>query len=112
MASTFSELWLEIEGAAKTAVTALIADVLLVENQIVPAIESELVTLLGQLKDVAVAAVLEVAKLTISGEEKFGTAVTTVFQHAEANAIAIGIADAQMLVQQTYRAIQKAVGPP
>lgn len=110
MASTFAELWAEIEGAAAAAVTAIKAEVIIVENQIVPEIEADLVMALGQLKDLAITTVLEMATRTLSGSEKFGTAVTTVFQHAEANAIAIGIADAQMLVQQAYRAVQKALG--
>lgn len=109
MASTFAELWSEIEGAALSAVTAIKDEVIAIEQQIEAEIEADVVLLLGQLKDLAIATVIEMAKLSISGEEKFGNVVTTVFQHAEANAIAIGIADAQMLAQQAFRAVQKAV---
>lgn len=110
MATTFSELWLEIEGAAASAVAAVKSEIASIENQIVPVIEADLVLALSQLKDIAIAAVLDAAKMAISGEEKLSTVVTTVFQHAEANAIAVGIEDVRLLAQQAYHAVAKAVG--
>lgn len=110
MTTTLAQLWTEIKAEVHTVINTLEADVVFLEQKIVPVIEADFVLALGQLKTVAINAVLELASLAVSGQEKFGSAVTTVFQHAEANLIRIGIEDVRMLVQQVYDTVKVVLG--
>ena len=109
-ATTFSELWTELKADAEAAVSAAKANLVSLEQNIVPVIESDLVLVFNQLKGLAIQAVISAAASSLSGNEKFGTVVTTVFQTAEAQALNIGIQDAQLLAQQAYLAVASAVG--
>ena len=108
-ATTFAELWTELKADAVAAVAAVKADAIAIEQQIVPVIESDIVLLLGQFKQVAVAAVLSAASQGLTGNEKLGTVVTAVFQAAEASGVTIALNDAQMFAQQAYNAVATAL---
>lgn len=108
--STFADLWTELKQDAEAAVSAAKADLLALEQNIVPVIEADLVAVFNQLKDIAISTVLDLASSALSGKEKLSTVVTTVFQTAEAQALSIGLDDARLLAQQAYNAVAAAVG--
>lgn len=111
-ATTFVELWNELKADAAAAVKAVEAKAVELEHYIVPVIEADLAMAFSQLKSVAIQAVMEAATLGLTGNEKLGTVVTTVYQHAEANAINIGLTDAQLLAQQAYNAVATSLNQP
>jgi hypothetical protein len=111
-ATTFAELWSELKSDAAASVAAVKAEAVALETQIVPVIESDIVLVLSQLKQLAIDTVLTAAKEALTGGEKLGLVVTTVLQAAEAEGKAIAVGDAQMLAQQAYYAVSTALTPP
>lgn len=100
--------------------TRLEADARAVEGAIVAAAEwlgEEVVTLseqfIQQFSSVAISAILAEAPKAITGEEKFGNAVTHVYSQAVGKGLEIVIADAQLLVQSAFKKVQQvAAGQP
>jgi len=116
-ATTFEELWQELEQGAKDVYSEVKGDLVAAEGVVVPVLEEMFVAFWSQYKDLAlrtVANLMGAAGASLTGTEKFGQAVTTVFQKAEVDGAAIGVQaavqDAQALVQLAYRATQQARG--
>lgn len=104
-ATNFEELWQEIKTDAEKFWQTLEGDAVAVAKNIVPVVEAAVVTGLGQLKDLAIQTVTAFAGAEfdhLTGNDKHSQSVTTVFQTAEANGIAVGIADVQALIKNTY----------
>lgn len=102
---TLSDFLASLKADVATSIAAIEASAGEFVHTIIPIIEADLALAFSQLKQVAIDAVLELAHAkfaAMSGTEKFGTAVTRVFMHAEAKAVAIAIEDVRLLVQQTY----------
>jgi hypothetical protein len=91
----------------------LVADAKAVEEKIVEvatelgtAVVQDLEAFVSQFSGIAINAVIAEAPKLISGQEKFGAAVTSVFQQAEAAGLNVAVQDAQMLVQSAFRQVQ------
>jgi hypothetical protein len=114
MGSTFADLWTELKAEAVSQIAALEADAAVVEANITPIVESDLVALFGQFKTLLISTVLNLAKAEFSnltGQEKQGNVVTTVFQAAEASGVSLLLSDATMLAQQAYNAVGASLSP-
>jgi hypothetical protein len=94
----FANLESELESAFNTVVT----DVEQLAVAIGTEVENDVKALWAALAPVALQAIQDNATKVMTGEEKFGTAVTTVVQTAEAQGQSILIQDAQALVQNTF----------
>lgn len=79
-------------------------------GKIEPQIEQDLEAFFSAFAQIALGAVLEQAPLVIAGTEKFGQAVVTVIQQAEAKGWQVAIPAAQQLVQQVYNAAAVSAG--
>lgn len=113
-ATTFEELWQELEDGAKTLLAEAGEKLQEIEANIVPTIEADIVMVLSQFKELAIQTVLQFASAefaTLTGQEKQGNVVTTIFQAAEAAGKTIAITDAQLLAQQAYNAVKVNLTP-
>ena len=99
----------DIEAFAKGAVASFEGGVEKVAEQIGPVLVHDVENLLRELGQIAVSAVMTELPKAISGQEKFGSAVTNVMQTAEAQGKTVLIQDAQQAVQTAFRAVQVAV---
>lgn len=77
---------------------------------ITPQVEADLEAFFEAFAQIALGAVLQQVPLVVSGAEKFGTAVTSVIQQAEAKGWAVAVPAAQQLVQQVYNAAALSSG--
>lgn len=113
MATTFSELWDEIKTAALNEVQVVKNDLVQWEGKIVPVVETDLVTVLSQLKGLAISLVTQFATAefaNLTGVQKQAITVTSLVQSAIASGKTLAVQDAQVLAQQAYNAVQYAVG--
>lgn len=114
MASTFADLWTELKAEASAEVAKLKADLVSIEHNILPVIETDVATVLSQFKGLAISLVVQFAGdafKAVSGEEKLGTVVTAVYQAAVGAGKTLAIQDAQLFAQQAYNAVATAVAP-
>lgn len=98
----FAGLETELETAFATVVTDAKALAVAIGTEV----ESDVKALWTALAPVALTAIQQQATLVATGEEKFGNAVTSVVQTAEAASTPIIEADAQALVQNTFNWLQ------
>lgn len=113
-ATTFEGLWTELEDGAKALLAEAGEKLQEIEANIVPTIEADIVMVLSQFKDLAIQTVMQFASAefaNMTGQEKNGNVVTTVFQAAEAAGKNIAIQDAQLLAQQAYNAVATNLAP-
>lgn len=108
---SLATIWAEVEADAKAAVLAVEGGVEKLAAEIGPVIVAEVEATLKELCQIAIGAVIAEAPKVISGAEKFGNAVATVVQTAEAQGKSVVVANAQMAVQGAFTAIQAAVNP-
>lgn len=112
MATTFTELASEIETAALNAVQSLKNTLVTWEHTLVPVVESDLVLVLSQFKNLAISMVTTLAAqefANLTGTQKNTITVQTVLQAALAAGKPIAQQDAQLLSQQVYNAVVSAV---
>lgn len=79
-------------------------------GKIEPQVEADLEAFFSAFAQIALGAVLKQAPLVISGAEKFGEAVVTVIQQAEAKGWQVAVPAVQQLVQQVYVAAAVSSG--
>jgi hypothetical protein len=92
----------EIERVASEAEAEIVA----LAQEIGPIVQHYAEDFLSALAEIAFGAVMQQVPLLISGTEKFGNAVASVYQQVEAQGKAIAITDAQLAVQATYEKIK------
>lgn len=113
MTTTFAQLAADLEAEAKSVLANIETGLSTIEANIVPIIEQDVATVLGQFKTLAVQTVLQMAQgvnAALSGQEKLGTVITTVIQAAEAAGLQIALEDATMFSQQAYNAVAAFFG--
>lgn len=79
------------------------------EQAFLPKVEVSVEVALEDLAEIAGQAVLDQAASVLSGQEKFGTAVTSVVQTVEASGKTVAMATAQASVQNAYLVAQSLV---
>jgi hypothetical protein len=112
MATTFSELWAEMKTEALNIWQSVKAEAVTLEHNLVPAIESDLVTVLSQFKGVALNTVMSLAGAefaNLTGTQKNAITVNTIVQTALATGKAVALQDAQLLAQQAYNGLTTTV---
>jgi len=109
---SLSQLFLEIEHAAKARLAELGAEAERIGARIGPVVVADVEKVLEDLGLLALDAVIAEAPKFISGREKFGNAVANVVQNVEANGKSVLIQDAQLAVQGAYRSLQIAISTP
>lgn len=105
MAKTFEELWTELKAEAAAEWQNVEADVKAEWQKVKPVVEADVVAVLSQFKKLAVQTVINLGKAefaSLTGAEKQGTVITTIFQAAEAAGKDLAISDARLLGQQAY----------
>lgn len=88
---------------AKSAETEIVA----VAEQFISDVENDLEIAFEDLASIAGNAVIKASAALVTGEEKFGQAVTDVVQQVEIAGKTVAIQTAQMAVQQAYVAVQQ-----
>ena len=107
-ATTFAELWAELKTEALNAWQSVKAEVQTIEHNIVPVVESDISTILSQLKGAAVNTVMTLAQqefANLTGTQKNTITVNTIVQAAVASGKTILKQDAAVLAQQAYQAV-------
>lgn len=94
-------------NALETAVESMKDQILGSASSFLGELESGAEAALEDLAGVALNAVVAQAPLLITGQEKFGGAVTAVVQAVEAGGKTVAVQTAQMAVQQAYLAAQQ-----
>jgi uncharacterized protein (DUF1330 family) len=102
----------QLEIEAKQKLDALGAEAEQVIEKIGPVVVADIEQTLEALGKLALNAVIIEAPKLISGNEKFGNAVTNIVQTVEGQGKAILVQDAQMAVQSAYYAFKLAVSTP
>jgi hypothetical protein len=100
--SWFGQLVSMIESGAKTFESEALATIEAVGEAVIPFAED----FLQQIAGFALEAVTSEATKTISGQGKFGSAVTHVIQKVEGAGKQIGVNDAHGAVQAAYNALK------
>lgn len=111
-ATTFAQLWQEMETEALNLVSAAKAEIGVLEKGLVPVVETDLVTVLGQFKAVALNTVMAMAGAefaNLTGTQKNSITVNTIVQTAVASGKQISLQDAQLLAQQAFNGLSTAV---
>ena len=109
---SLATLFADLEHDAKEKLDALGAEAERIAAKIGPVVVSDVEQALEALGKLALDAVIAEAPKLISGNEKFGNAVTNVVQTVEGEGKAIVIQDAQMAVQNAYYAVKLAIATP
>ena len=107
-ATTFTELWAELKAEATAAWASVKGEVTIIEHNIVPVVESDIATILSQLKAAAVNTVMTLAQqefANLTGTQKNTITVNTIVQSAIASGKTILTQDAAVLAQQAYQAV-------
>lgn len=109
---SFSSVIADLEAEAKGAIANFVGGVEAVAEKIAPVVVQDVEDFLRQLGSIALGAVMNELPKAISGNEKFGSAVSNVIQTVEAQGKPIAVQDAQQAVQNAFRALQSAVSSP
>ena len=96
------------EARVKAWIAAKEAEIKRYVDKFVSEVEKDVEIAFEDLAEIAGAAVLKAAPLVISGQEKFGQAVTDVVQTVEASGKTVAINTAQTAVQQAFDQVQAA----
>lgn len=105
LASVISDL----EAEAKTAVANFVGGAEAVAESVGTVLLTDIEDFVRDLGTIAIGAVMTELPKAISGQEKFGNAVTNVVQTVEAAGKPILVQDAQNAVQTAFHAVQAAV---
>lgn len=112
MATTFTELWDEMKTEALNIWQSVKNEAVVLEHNIVPTVEADLVAALGQFKGLALSMVMTLAGSAfgnLTGTQKNAITVTTILQSALAQGKTIALQDAQLLAQQAYQGLASTV---
>lgn len=105
-APTTAGIFTKLETFFEAAWAEVKTDAVELFDETASTVESDLEALWSFAAPLAINAVLAEAPKVISGTEKFGNAVTSVFQSVEAAAKPVAIADVQAITQNAYNYIQ------
>jgi hypothetical protein len=111
-ATTFGELWTELQTDAKAELTKFESVLVNLEHNVVPIIESDFIALVNATKQVAINAVIQlmqVAPAVMSGQEKLSVVATKIFQNAESQEIAVTMSAATAAAQHVFNAVATQV---
>lgn len=113
-ASTFTQLWEELKTDALNAWQHVQSEVLVIERNLVPVIEQDLILVFSQVKTTAINMILTLATQefqNLTGGQKNTITVQTVLAAAKTAGKELALQDAQLIVQQSYNALVTTLAP-